>query len=146
MTRAFMGVMWTSWGGGGASIALASLLTATTSPLFVLMATREGSLRTIRVARANTSVGAVAKSRARSEEETLQTELIEYPSFMNPPLPALPRAGTGLSSRSARMKGQPDILQPPLPTAHPPLLNVCATSAILPRDHNNVIARPHGLS
>src|SRR5689334_18189957 len=146
MTPSFMGLMATTLPGVRPSISLASLPTATTSPLFLLMATMEGSLTTIPFPRANTSVFAVPKSMARSEEKRLKTDLIEYPFFMNPLLPAFPRAGTGLSSRSARMKGQPEILQPGLRNDDRHLLDVCATSAILPRDHQDVIARRHGLS
>ena len=47
---------------------------ATTSPEFLLMATMEGSFTTMPLPRANTSVFAVPKSIARSEENKLNTD------------------------------------------------------------------------
>src|ERR1017187_8709562 len=56
------------------SISFASLPTASTSPLFLLMATIEGSLTTIPFPLAKTSVLAVPRSIARSEENKLNKE------------------------------------------------------------------------
>ena len=48
--------------------------TATTSPLFLLIATMDRSLTTMPLPRAKTSVFAVPKSIARSDENKLKTE------------------------------------------------------------------------
>src|ERR1700758_66798 len=56
------------------SISLASLPTASTSPVFLLMATIEGSLTTMPLPRAYTSVLAVPRSMARSLEKMLNRE------------------------------------------------------------------------
>src|ERR1700677_2341088 len=56
------------------SISLASLPTASTSPVFLLIATIEGSLTTMPLPRAYTRVFAVPKSIARSLENTLNNE------------------------------------------------------------------------
>src|SRR5580693_1510206 len=74
MTPSFIGRMATMLPGVRPSISLASLPTASTSPLFLLMATMEGSLTTIPLPLAYTRVLAVPKSMARSEEKTLNNE------------------------------------------------------------------------
>src|SRR5437868_5911946 len=56
------------------SISLASLPTASTSPVFLLMATIEGSLTTIPLPRAYTHVLAVPRSMARSLEKSENSE------------------------------------------------------------------------
>src|ERR1700761_3292550 len=56
------------------SISLASLPTASTSPVFLLMATIEGSLTTIPLPRAYTRVLAVPRSIAKSLENMLNSE------------------------------------------------------------------------
>src|SRR6202451_4409370 len=74
MTPSFMGLMATILPGVRPSISLASLPTASTSPVFLLMATMEGSLTTMPLPRAYTKVFAVPKSIARSLENTLNSE------------------------------------------------------------------------
>ena len=74
ITPSFIGLMATTFPGVRPSISLASRPTATTSPLFLLMATIEGSFTTMPLLRANTSVLAVPKSMARSEEKRLKTD------------------------------------------------------------------------
>src|SRR5208282_336469 len=56
------------------SISFASLPTASTSPVFLLMATMEGSLTTMPLPRAYTNVLAVPRSMARSLEKTLNND------------------------------------------------------------------------
>src|ERR1035441_8128006 len=74
MTPSFMGLMATILPGVRPSISFASLPTASTSPVFLLMATMEGSLTTIPLPLAKTSVLAVPRSIARSEENRLNKE------------------------------------------------------------------------
>src|SRR5271155_3495841 len=74
MTPSFIGLIATMLPGVRPSISLASLPTASTSPVFLLMATIEGSLTTMPLPRAYTSVFAVPKSIARSLENTLNSE------------------------------------------------------------------------
>src|SRR5258708_30525047 len=74
MTPSFMGLMATMLPGVRPSISFASLPTASTSPLFLLMATMEGSLTTIPLPLAKTKVLAVPRSIARSEENRLNKE------------------------------------------------------------------------
>src|ERR1700721_1036365 len=74
MTPSFIGLMATILPGVRPSISLASLPTASTSPVFLLMATIEGSLTTMPLPRAYTRVFAVPKSIARSLENTLNNE------------------------------------------------------------------------
>src|SRR6266849_9512290 len=74
ITPSFMGLMATTFPGVRPSMSFASLPTATTSPLFLLMATMEGSLTTIPLPLENTSVLAVPRSIARSEENRLKTD------------------------------------------------------------------------
>src|SRR5487761_416237 len=94
ITPSFIGLIATTLPGVRPSISFASLPTATTSPLFLLIATIEGSFTTMPLPFANTSVFAVPKSMARSEENRLNTDLIEYPFFMNPLAPCVPRPQT----------------------------------------------------
>src|SRR5271169_2352054 len=74
MTPSFMGLMATMLPGVRPSISLASLPTASTSPVFLLIATMEGSFTTMPLPRAYTRVFAVPKSIARSLEKTLNNE------------------------------------------------------------------------
>src|SRR5467141_1980923 len=74
ITPSFMGLMATMLPGVRPSISLASLPTASTSPVFLLMATMEGSLTTMPFPLANTSVFAVPRSMARSDEKRLNRE------------------------------------------------------------------------
>src|ERR1019366_1062502 len=74
MTPSFIGLMATMLPGVRPSISLASLPTASTSPVFLLMATIEGSLTTMPLPRAYTSVLAVPRSMARSLENIQNNE------------------------------------------------------------------------
>src|SRR5579864_225739 len=74
MTPSFMGLMATMLPGVRPSISFASLPTASTSPVFLLMATMEGSFTTMPLPRAYTSVLAVPRSMARSLEKMLNSE------------------------------------------------------------------------
>ena len=74
ITPSFIGLIATTFPGVRPSMSFASRPTATTSPLFLLMATIEGSLTTIPLPRAKTSVFAVPRSMARSEENRLNTD------------------------------------------------------------------------
>src|SRR5215472_7224318 len=74
MTPSFNGRIATMWPGVRPSISLASLPTATTSPLVLLMATMEGSFTTIPFPLAKTSVLAVPRSIARSEESRMPSQ------------------------------------------------------------------------
>ena len=76
MTPSFIGLIATTLPGVRPSISFASRPTATTSPLDLLMATIEGSLTTMPLPCANTSVLAVPRSMARSEENRLNTDLM----------------------------------------------------------------------
>src|SRR3979409_1204903 len=75
MTPSFIGLMATMLPGVRPSISLASLPTASTSPVFLLMATIEGSFTTMPLPRAYTSVLAVPRSIARSLEKMLNSDL-----------------------------------------------------------------------
>src|SRR5207245_195060 len=74
MTPSFMGLIATMLPGVRPSISLASLPTASTSLVFLLSATIEGSLTTMPLPRAYTSVLAVPRSMARSLEKRLKSE------------------------------------------------------------------------
>src|SRR6516225_4832454 len=74
ITPSFMGLMATMLPGVRPSISLASLPTASTSPVFLLRATIEGSLTTTPLPLAKTRVLAVPRSMARSEENRLNRE------------------------------------------------------------------------
>src|SRR5277367_923689 len=74
ITPSFMGRMATMLPGVRPSMSLASLPTASTSPLFLLMATMEGSFTTMPLPLAKTKVLAVPKSIARSDENKLNSE------------------------------------------------------------------------
>src|SRR5579864_1222979 len=63
------------------SMSFASFPTATTSPVFLLMATILGSFTTMPLPFENTSVFAVPKSIARSDENKLNTDRKLYPLF-----------------------------------------------------------------
>src|SRR5450631_1514670 len=75
ITPSFMGLMATMLPGVRPSISFASLPTASTSPLVLLIATIEGSLTTMPLPRAKTNVLAVPKSIARSDENRLNKDL-----------------------------------------------------------------------
>src|SRR6266568_4571362 len=74
MTPSFMGLMATMLPGVRPSISFASFPTASTSPVFLLMATMEGSFTTMPLPRAYTRVFAVPRSIARSLEKMLNSE------------------------------------------------------------------------
>src|SRR5437762_11558749 len=74
ITPSFIGRMATMLPGVRPSISLASLPTASTSPLFLLIATIEGSLTTIPFPFAKTRVLAVPRSIARSDENRLNSD------------------------------------------------------------------------
>ena len=75
ITPSFIGLMATTLPGVRPNMSLASRPTATTSPLVLLIATIDGSFTTIPLPCANTSVFAVPKSIARSDENKLNTDL-----------------------------------------------------------------------
>src|SRR6185437_6443509 len=75
ITPSFMGRIATMFPGVRPTISLASLPTASTSPLVLLMATMDGSFTTTPLLLAKTSVFAVPRSMARSEEIRLKTDL-----------------------------------------------------------------------
>src|ERR1035437_2447811 len=70
----FMGLIATMLPRMRPSISFASLPTASTSPVFLLMATIEGSLTTMPLPRAYTSVLAVPRSMARTLQNMLNSE------------------------------------------------------------------------
>src|SRR5246127_719821 len=74
MTPSFIGLMATMLPGVRPSISLASLPTASTSLVFLFIATIEGSLTTMPLPRAYTRVLAVPKSMARSLEKMLNSD------------------------------------------------------------------------
>src|ERR1700761_2761375 len=74
MTPSFIGLMATMLPGVRPSISFASLPTASTSPVFLLMATMDGSLTTMPLLAAKTRVFAVPRSMARSLEKTLKSD------------------------------------------------------------------------
>src|SRR5689334_9007204 len=74
ITPSFIGLMATMLPGVRPSISFASLPTASTSPVFLLIATIEGSLTTMPLPFAYTSVFAVPRSMARSEEKRLNKD------------------------------------------------------------------------
>src|SRR4051812_2875299 len=74
ITPSFIGLMATMLPGVRPSISFASLPTASTSPVVLLIATMEGSFTTIPFPLAYTSVLAVPRSIARSEENRLKRE------------------------------------------------------------------------
>src|ERR1700756_4201100 len=74
ITPSFIGLIATMLPGVRPSISLASLPTASTSPVFLLMATMEGSFTTMPLPLAYTNVLAVPRSMARSLENMLKSE------------------------------------------------------------------------
>src|SRR5579862_7373988 len=82
ITPSFMGLMATTLPGVRPSMSLASRPTATTSPLVLLMATMEGSLTTMPLPLAKTSVLAVPRSMARSDDNKLKTDRKLYPFLL----------------------------------------------------------------
>src|SRR5262249_39875732 len=87
MTASFIGLMAPTLPGVRPNMSFASRPTATTSPLFLLMATMEGSFTTMPLPPENTSVLAVPKSIARSDENKLNTDLRLYPFLFIPQSP-----------------------------------------------------------
>src|SRR5262252_8164260 len=87
MTPSFIGLIATTLPGVRPSISFASLPTATTSPVALLMATIDGSFTTIPLPPENTSVFAVPRSIARSDENKLNTDLKLYPFLFIPQSP-----------------------------------------------------------
>src|SRR5580693_7603477 len=81
ITPSFIGLMATTFPGVRPSMSFASFPTATTSPVFLLMATMLGSFTTMPLPLENTSVFAVPKSMARSDENKLNTDRKLYPLF-----------------------------------------------------------------
>ena len=74
MTPSFIGLMATMLPGVRPSMSLASLPTASTRPVTLLMATMEGSFTTMPLPRAYTQVFAVPRSIARSLEKREKME------------------------------------------------------------------------
>src|SRR3954453_19546326 len=74
MTPSFIGLMATMLPGVPPGISFASLPTASTSPVVLLIATMEGSLTTMPLPLAKTRVLAVPRSIARSDEKRLNRE------------------------------------------------------------------------
>src|SRR5271168_697199 len=74
ITPSFMGRIATMLPGVRPSISLASLPTASTSPVVLLIATIDGSLTTIPFPLAKTNVLAVPRSMARSDENRLNRD------------------------------------------------------------------------
>src|SRR5258706_14831559 len=76
ITPSFIGLMATTFPGVRPSISFACRPTATTSPLVLLIATIDGSFTTMPLPCENTSVFAVPRSMARSDENKLNTDLM----------------------------------------------------------------------
>ena len=79
ITPSFIGLIATTFPGVRPNMSFASRPTATTSPLALLIATIDGSFTTMPFPCENTSVFAVPKSMARSDENRLNTDLRLYP-------------------------------------------------------------------
>src|SRR5712692_5271721 len=148
MTPTFIGLMATTFPGVRPSMSLASLPTATTSPVFLLIATMEGSLTTIPLPLENTSVLAVPRSIAKSEENRLKTERKLYPFFLImtlssgrrslvPPAPQSPDR----KSWSGRFASQIT----PLWNYNRHRFSGCAPPPVLPGDHNRIAPPAEGL-
>src|SRR6266853_4143883 len=125
------------------SISFASFPTATTSPLFLLMATMDGSFTTMPLVFAKTSVLAVPRSIARSEENRLKIERRLYPFLFM--VPSVPGGSCGL--RMPRIGGRcpagpPGCIAPValLRNYNFHALDRCAAPAILSRDGNRMAA------
>src|SRR5271165_640734 len=126
MTPSFIGRIATMLPGVRPTISLASLPTASTSPLFLLMATIDGSLTTMPLPLAYTSVLAVPRSMARSDEIRLKTDR----KFMNFDKPSydgdrtalssinLQKRGNGRPAESPRRRGCSWMLDPDWPHSH----------------------------
>src|SRR3954468_10630363 len=84
MTPSFIGLIATMLPGVRPSMSLASLPTASTRPLTLLIATIDGSLTTIPLPRAYTQVLAVPRSMARSLEnrDNIERRLKTHDSLM----------------------------------------------------------------
>src|SRR5271169_5466356 len=101
MTPSFIGLMATTLPGVRPSMSFASRPTATTSPLALLIATMDGSFTTIPLPCENTSVFAVPRSIARSEENKLNTDLRLYPFLFITAFPPAERVLPGRISAFA---------------------------------------------
>src|SRR6266851_9693311 len=151
--------MATTFPGVRPSISLASRPTATTSPVVLLIATIDGSFTTIPLPPENTSVFAVPRSIARSDENKLNTDLKLYPFLFIPQSPrrrvrlhrraSRPFDGYGAPSlyRGAIFRGAPLTTRPPMEVNLLPLCRLLghhnrhgllrrAAAAVLP-DHYN---------
>src|SRR5271154_4937291 len=138
ITPSFMGFTATTFPGVRPSISLASRPTATTSPLFLLMATIEGSLTTIPLLRAKTRVLAVPRSIARSEENRLKTDRMLKPFFVTcyfPPEFARTPLRRRIKLLFLRLLGNHDFYRN----------DFSAAPAILTGDHDFVTAARHRL-
>src|SRR5882762_6127500 len=141
ITPSFMGLIATTLPGVRPSMSLASFPTATTSPLFLLMATMDGSFTTMPLPFAYTNVLAVPRSIARSEENRLKTERRLYPFlFMVPSVPDAP-CGLRMPRIGARPAGPTAWFSPAalLRNYNFHTLDDCAAPAIL-SSHGNVMA------
>src|SRR3954470_7651810 len=99
MTPSFIGLIATMLPGVRPSISLASLPTASTRPLILLIATIDGSLTTMSLPRAYTQVLAVPRSIARSLENREKNEpraKVDYSS-------GRPKAGLYVVSEGRRL-------------------------------------------
>src|ERR1700682_2105427 len=147
ITPSFIGLMATTLPGVRPSMSLASFPTATTSPLFLLMATIEGSLPKMPLAFASPSVLAVPKSIARSEENRLKTERRLYPFlFMIPSVPSC-SCGLRIPHLGVRPAGHSGYMAPValLGNYNFHTLDGSATPAILSREGNRMAAAPQRL-
>src|SRR3954452_21510688 len=167
ITPSFIGLIATTLPGVRPSMSFASRPTATTSPLFLFMATMEGSFTTMPFPPENTSVFAVPKSIARSDENKLNTDLRLYPFLFIPQSPrrrVLLHRRDGRNPRTSRCavanaKQNPSsatscflllhrgfaiesLYRPRLPRHHDGRLLLRSTAAAILSDHHNrVLAR-----
>src|ERR1700687_390692 len=105
MTPSFIGLIATTLPGVRPSISFASRPTATTSPVALFIATIDGSFTTIPLPAENTSVFAVPRSIARSEEKRLNTDLRLYPFLFIPTLPRAEKSGRAPNTRKLLSTG-----------------------------------------
>src|ERR1700687_1741796 len=110
ITPSFIGLMATTLPGVRPSMSFASRPTATTSPLFLLMATIDGSLTTIPLPFEYTSVFAVPKSMARSDEKRLNIDRRLYPFFILPPVSRARYGPTSLAPKTFLQEGFAEFL------------------------------------
>src|SRR6266849_2378994 len=158
ITPSFIGLMATTFPGVRPSISFASRPTATTSPVALLMATMEGSFTTIPLPAENTSVFAVPRSMARSDENRLKIDRKLYPFlFISPPpaensspLPArqfLPRLRSSppthclRTPRSAQSSASLPAVIPLFRNNDRYLLLRRPSPAVLPNNYNGMLPR-----